>query len=319
MSFVNSELFARLIERSPFSYSDLAILIFTAPKRYKEHHIKKRTGGLRLIAQPTKELKFLQRLLVKHELSRLRISTAATAYVKGGSIKDHAERHAKNRYLLKLDFKDFFPSITQTAINTLLMQQTEFTEDERFIVTQLLLRAPKKETILRLSIGAPSSPFICNCVMNEFDERLLSFCTPRQISYSRYADDMALSTNHPKLLDEAKVFVEDLLKELGYLGLSLHTGKTVNVSTKNNRTLTGLVLSNDGHVSIGREKKRLIRAQVHSMINGALSQEACATLKGYLSFVYSVDPTFVSNLAKRYGLAVKALLTLPYAPDGRAV
>lgn len=311
MSFVDTALFTRLIERSPFSYSDLAILILTAPKRYKEHQIKKRSGGLRLIAQPTKELKFLQRILVEHELHRLPISSAATAYIKGSSIKNHAEQHAKNRYLLKLDFKDFFPSITAAPINEMLIKHTNYSMEERFIITQILLRAPKNEKILRLSIGAPSSPLLCNWVMNEFDEEVLSYCDSRKIAYSRYADDMAFSTNHPRVLDEAKTFIEQLLEKQTSLGLSLNQDKTVNVSTKNNRTLTGLVLSNSGTVSVGRDKKRLIRAQVHSMMTGILRAEESDTVKGYLSFLFSIDPAFVSNLAMRYGLPVKKLLVFP--------
>ncbi|MBI2746624.1 MAG: RNA-directed DNA polymerase [Burkholderiales bacterium] len=323
MSFLETNMFARMVERSPFSYTDLAILILTAPKRYKEHHIKKRSGGLRLIAQPTKELKFVQRLLISNELSHLKVSEAAAAYVKERSIKEHAEKHAGNRYLLKLDFKDFFPSITKDAINRLLIQQTDLSADERYIACQLLLRSPKKEETLRLSIGAPSSPFISNCVMYEFDEKLLGYCQANGITYSRYADDIALSTQNPRTLDPAKAFVEGLLSQLDYLKLSLNPAKTVNVSTKNRRTLTGLVLSNEGTASIGRDKKRLIRAQVHSMIKGQLSTEEAVSLKGHLSFLYSVDKSFVVNLARRYGLDAKSLMTyrtsstdsLPPQPD----
>lgn len=319
MSFVNTPLFSRLIEQSPFSYSELAILILTAPNRYKEHHIEKRSGGLRLIAQPTKELKFMQRLLVNQELSRLPVSEAATAYVANSSIRNHAQKHAGNRYLLKLDFKDFFPSITTEAIDELLIRETQFSADERFIVNHLLLRLPKKEKVLRLSIGAPSSPSVCNWIMYSFDETVLQYCIPRQIAYSRYADDMAFSTNHPKLLDEAKLYIEQLLRKLSHLGLSLHEGKTVNISTKHNRTLTGLVLSNTGQVSIGREKKRLVRAQVHSMMNNALTLEENTKLKGYLSFVYSIDPTFVADLAKRYGLTVTKLLVFNHSQKSNPV
>jgi hypothetical protein len=250
----------------------------------------------------------MQRLLVAQELSKLPVSEAATAYIKSGSIKHHAQKHAGNRYLLKLDFKDFFPSITDNAINELLLRETEFSAEERFIVNQLLLRSPKNERGLRLSIGAPSSPFVCNWIMYEFDKAVLEYCAANKIDYSRYADDMALSTNQPKALDRAKLYIEQLLNRMNHLGLSLHEKKTVNVSTKNNRTLTGLVLSNTGTVSIGRDKKRLIRAQVHSMMNGALTVEATTKLKGHLSFIHSIDPVFIENLAQRYNLTGTKLL-----------
>lgn len=313
MSIFQSPLFERIAERTPFSYAELATLILTAPQRYKEHTIAKRRGGTRLIAQPTKEIKFLQRLLVSTELNGLRVSPAATAYVKGKSIHDHAALHASNRYLLKLDFLNFFPSITHLTIRRTLLSQLAFNEEECQIIERILLRAPRGEATLRLSIGAPSSPFISNCVLYEFDEDLIRYCAASGLVYSRYADDIAISTDIPHVLDDAKKFVAHLLRQHSYLGLSLHPEKTVNVSTKNRRSLTGLILSNNGGASVGREKKRLLRAQVYSMVNGKLHSIELESLKGYLSWVKDIDPTFIETLATRHGLTVKQLLN--YSPD----
>lgn len=117
MSIAAVPLFQRLLARSPFSEHELIVLIATASSRYKVHYIEKRSGrGRRLIAQPTREIKFLQRMLVKHELGALPIHEAAMAYRAGLSIADHARPHAGGRYLLKLDFKDFFPSIKWSAL-----------------------------------------------------------------------------------------------------------------------------------------------------------------------------------------------------------
>ena len=69
MSIASAPLFQRLLAYSPFSDHELIVLVATAASRYKIHHIKKRGGrGSREIAQPTKEIKFLQRLLVSEEL-----------------------------------------------------------------------------------------------------------------------------------------------------------------------------------------------------------------------------------------------------------
>ena len=312
-NLVNSPLFLRLLEASPLNVSELSTLIQTAPTRYKCHKIVKRKGGTRLISQPTSELKFLQRILLKNELNKLRVSNAAMAYVPNKSIKHHAELHARNRYLLKLDFKEFFPSIKLPAIDKLLRSQTSYTELDRYVCTQILLRSPSRDlpaSELELSIGAPSSPHISNCVIIEFDEKLIAYCSQIGITYSRYADDLALSTNHPKILDEAKDYVVNLLKDLAYLGIKLNDKKTVNVSKKNKRVLTGLVLSNQGKVSIGRLKKRALRAQVHSMINGSLNSQAISSVKGYLSFLAAIDPDYVGALAKKNKISVAQLLKI---------
>ncbi|MFB9127129.1 RNA-directed DNA polymerase [Paraburkholderia dipogonis] len=302
MSIVNEPLFDRLLALSPFSARELGVLIATAPHRYKNHYIEKRNGrGKRLISQPTAELKFLQRLIVKHEMSSLPIHDAATAYRSQRSIKEHALPHARARYLLKLDFRDFFPSLKATALRHRLLLDANYTEPELWMLCQILFRKAGRHTDLQLSIGAPSSPHISNYLMWEFDKKLAQFCELLGAEYTRYADDIAVSTSFPHLLDAVEAEIRRLLGELDYLGLSLNEGKTVNVSTKSRRTLVGLVLANDGTVSIGREEKRRLRATMHRLVQGLLAGEEVARLRGQLAFVYSIDRAFVDSLCARHG------------------
>ena len=87
-------------------------LIRSAPHRYKVFKIPKRKQGeFRTIAQPATEVKALQYWVMQHVLSQFDVHPAATAYQKGLSIADNARPHTRGRYLLKLDFSDFFPSI----------------------------------------------------------------------------------------------------------------------------------------------------------------------------------------------------------------
>lgn len=309
MRFMSTNLFARLKNQTPFSGAELALLIVTAPTRYKTHTIVKRNGrGLRLISQPTAELKFVQKMLVQKELADLILAPAATAYVNGLSIVDHAKPHAKNRYLLKLDFQNFFPSLKSIALSHCIEKLNRYSTDEIDILVRLLCRLNKNSDCLELSIGAPSSPFISNWVMKEFDEQIQGFCNRNQIIYTRYADDLALSSSEPKILDVAKEFITETLAKLGYLGLKLNEEKTVNVSKKFKRELVGLVLANAGTVSIGRGKKRLLRAKVHAMVSGKLDKSESEKLQGQLAFCIGIDRPFVSSLCQRYGVENLAAL-----------
>lgn len=304
MSIETAPLFQRLLARTPFSEKEFVVLIATAPTRYKDHYINKRSGrGKRLISQPTKEIKFLQRLLLKYELSDLPIHEAAMAYRKGISTKQHAEQHASSRYLLKLDFRDFFLSLHESALDYRLVQDTHFSHAERWMICNLLCRRVPKTSIQRLSIGAPSSPFISNYLLHEFDTKLTAFCSSRGVRYTRYADDLALSTSTPHILDLVKDEVQRILAELAYLGVSLNTEKTVNVSRKKRRTLVGLILSNGGKVSVGREEKRRLRAVFHAFSEGKLLPDEIGRLRGKLAYLYGVDPAFVTGLCKKYGVA----------------
>ncbi|NOT14981.1 MAG: RNA-directed DNA polymerase [Methylotenera sp.] len=302
MKLSSTPLFLRLLELTPYSEYELATLILTAPTRYKEHYIVKRHGrGKRLISQPTAELKLLQHTTINKELNKLEIHNSATAYRCGSSILHHAQPHANSNFLLKLDFKDFFPSLTDKALKHKLRADTNYSELEIDILRNILLKKDRKSGNFNLSIGAPSSPYVSNYLMNEFDMLVSIYCKTKKLAYSRYADDIAISSTKPYLLDEAKSYIDDVLLKLDYLGLILNQEKTVNVSKKHHRELVGLVLSNDGQVSLGRDGKRNLRAGVNALINGKLDEIAASKLKGQLAFYMAIDRDFVLNMCKKYG------------------
>lgn len=237
------------------------------------------------------------------------------AYRAGLSIADHARPHAGGRYLLKLDFKDFFPSIKWSALAYRLERDTEYSAIELWILSNLLCRKVDPSGLLELSIGAPSSPHVSNYFLHEFDARLTAFCSSHATRYTRYADDLAFSTSTPGALDVIEREVRRLLGELDYMGLRLNEEKTVNVSTKTRRRLVGLILSNDGRASIGRDAKRELRLAMHHAAQGTLEPSKIAHLRGRLAFTYGVDPAFVDCLLARYGFASIAEIGNVDPPD----
>ena len=81
--------------------NELKIFIQDAPHKYKVYTIPKRTYGVRTIAQPTSELKKIQKITVDYLQKKLPIHPAASAYIKKKGIKNNALQHCNNQYLLK--------------------------------------------------------------------------------------------------------------------------------------------------------------------------------------------------------------------------
>src|SRR5689334_16570641 len=102
-------LLEELVQHFGLGSEDLSRIIETAPKRYKMYEIPKRRGGTRVIAQPSRELKTIQRYLVETKLNSFPVHPCATGYAPRRNIFANAAAHRHNRVLLKLDFKDFFP------------------------------------------------------------------------------------------------------------------------------------------------------------------------------------------------------------------
>ena len=95
--------------------------------------------------------------------------------------------------------------------------------------------------------------------------------------------------------------VSDLLSQTCIVPLRINEEKTTHCSVKNGRFITGLVITSDGRISIGRERKRLLRSEVHRYITGQLPKEEHDALRGYLAFLNSVEPEHLERLIASYG------------------
>lgn len=301
-----TELVRKLAAETGLSLNDVRIIMISAPVRYKVYFIPKRNGEKREIAQPAREVKLLQRALMRTLLIRLPIHNCATAYRKGLSIADNAGPHAGiGRPLLKMDFRDFFPSIRQYDWRAYCCELPDFLDEEDIRLTSnLLFRRDKGSSSMRLAIGAPSSPMLSNILLYEFDDKVSSAIAKDKVVYTRYADDLTFSAPRTGYLTGVMKTVADIIRKMKRPRLEINSEKTVYATSKFHRSVTGLVLSNDGRVTIGREKKRQIHAAVHHATQQRLSQDDLQTLAGLLAHVNSVEPAFILSLRNKYGDAV---------------
>lgn len=289
----------------------LARLVRTASHRYRTYTIPKRTQGTRTIDHPSKHLKFLQRWLVKNVLSHLPIHKAVYSYREGISVKDHARLHAATKYTLRIDFKDFFPSIQSREVRALLKSNLhrlpfQLTERDLSIVSSIVCKNDK------LTIGAPSSPALSNAVMHDFDQHWYQRARRLGVIYSRYADDIYFSTNRPKVLSRILSELKQDLITRQSPRLILNNAKTVFTSRKRKRLITGLVVTPTGKVSTGRHRKRMIRTLVYLYSEKKLTSEQCKYLQGLLSFVRSIEPLFLMRLKKKYGEElIREIISMP--------
>ena len=282
---------------------DLMSFSSTAPHRYKVYGIPKRSGkGTRTIAHPSKQLKYIQRLMLSELEKLVLVHDNAFAYRKNISIKDNARVHSSGKYLLKMDFKDFFPSITPE----LLFQEFKridviWSDIDKELITNIFFFKIRKNSRLRLSIGAPSSPLISNFVMYSFDKAISKLCEEQGVKYSRYADDISFSSNTKGILFNFPKLVEETLKSEGYGNIKINKDKSVFSSKGHNRHITGVTLSNDGSLSVGREKKRLFSAAIHKYSIDKLEESEIDILRGHLSFAFFIEPQFKERMEKKYG------------------
>jgi len=290
---------------------DVKRLLVRAPYTYKRYEIPKKSGGVRSIAQPAKETKIIQRLLMEDVFLQLPVHNCAVAYKKGSSIKNNAQQHRRNQYLSKFDFINFFGSITGADVAAHLAHclGNQLSEQSVFDIARISCIRNNVKNDLCLSIGAPSSPVLSNSILYEFDALVYDWCIHRGIVYTRYADDLSFSSNQKGLSIQIEPFLREILREISYPSIMLNDSKTIHVSKKNQRRITGLVIANNGVVSLGRERKRLISAMIHRCISGRLEESDLYVLQGLLGFAQDAEPIFVARMRVKYGsLVIKEIL-----------
>jgi hypothetical protein len=281
-----------------------------APKMYKRFPIKKRGGrGVRIVAQPAREVKVLQRAIVRFLSKTIAVHEAATAYVKGASVVRNASVHLCSNYILKMDFEEFFESISMLDVQHFL--RLSFGGGITDAEIELISRAVTWRNpvgLVSLCIGAPSSPFLSNAMMFIFDARISLYCKEHGVTYTRYSDDLTFGAESRELLVLTEGYVRKVVAELGVPQLRLNEKKRVLVGRASARRITGTYLSTQGKLTVGRLRKRGIRAGVKKFLSGGLSEKATKKLKGEIAFACDVEEDFPFLLRRWYGQDVAPLV-----------
>ncbi|WP_268801553.1 retron St85 family RNA-directed DNA polymerase [Photobacterium kishitanii] len=223
----------------------------------KNLRYQKKKGGRRKISQPSEDVKIVQSAISSVLLNSLPVSDYAYAYIRNRSIYDNAFIHKESSFLLKLDFKDFFHCIRPEHLKYYIKKNiSDISDMEVDIVNNFLFWFDNDDNKLKLCIGAPTSPLISNIVMYEFDEKISKICEDFDVIYSRYADDITLSSNNRDDIDTVEIKINNLIKETNIPLLKLNKKKRVFVSQHMSKRITGIIITHDNKLSVGRYKRK---------------------------------------------------------------
>lgn len=260
---------------------------------YHRVQIPKKTGGYRTLDVPDGLLKEVQRNILHHVLEEFSPSPAAAAYKKGGSAVCNAAPHRGKRLVLKMDIRDFFGNITFPMVLHHAFPGKYFPTS---VGTMLASLCCLRE---RLPQGSPASPAVSNLVMRPFDEYMTDWCGQREITYSRYSDDMTFSGD----FDPAEVVgkTENFLRAYG---LEANREKTRVCTHGFRQSVTGIVVNEKAQLP--RDYRRKLRQEIHycrtygveghaqriGMAEGGQIEAKAylGSLMGKVSYLLSVNP-----------------------------
>jgi len=234
---------------------------------YHQFEIAKGKGKTRLISAPDKRLKFLQRKIAPLLNHLYRVRNPVHGFVAKRSVKTNGLAHLRKPFVLNIDLKNFFPSITENRVRG-LFESLGICDRVASIIARLCCLDS------HLPQGAPTSPVISNMICFRLDKELLAFSKGLRCIYTRYADDITISSFQPMtaLFEGAtpqlghfppEVLIPTLRNILKANGFAINPDKAHYADRNSRRMVTGLKVNE--LLNVDRRYVRNLRAALHSV------------------------------------------------------
>jgi len=243
------------------------------------------------------------------------------AYTKKRSIYTNAIVHLNNDIFIKMDVKDFFPSLNHRFLTNELHYELNKKHKEA-ITYQECKNIVENSSIGRrgLPLGLIPSPMLSNIYMKRFDsifygklKRLDKEVISNSFLYTRYADDIFISFKSPAVgleLESIRNAIVALCEqELRRCYLKLNTSKTrmVDLRVSNHFKIAGINIAATGNgsrrLTVGRRViKNLyydalnLQSRLESKANNDQLSLEVQQVKGMHSFLYSVEKEGYSHV-----------------------
>lgn len=257
---------------------------------YTTFTLSKRNGTKRVISAPQRELKAIQRKLADVLSCVYTPKVCAYGFVPGKSIVGNALQHTKRNLVLNIDLKDFFTQIHFGRVRGMLMKPPYSIGKEA--ATTIAQIACVNGVLPQ---GAPSSPIITNMICAPLDNSMMQLAKSADCVYTRYADDITLSTFKKSFstdivfVDEGRMCVgtkiEKIMEKHNFL---INPEKVVLRSNSVHQEVTGLTVN--VIPNLRRDYIRNLRAILHNCCKKGIYDAA----KTYARKGYCGNPVILS-------------------------
>ena len=282
---------------------------------YTRFQIPKKRGRMRNVSSPKPTLRVAQSYIQTEILNKVPIHGAAGAFFAGASVVKNAEKHAEKAVVIRIDLKDFFPSIGFQRVKN-CFQNLGYSEGVSTVFALVCTEAPRVQLSLDgqknhvaigdrvLPQGACTSPALTNILCRRLDARLENLAKSLGFSYSRYADDLVFSSENPGA--DAKKMIGMTRKIVAEERFVVNDEKTSVMRPNRKQVVTGLVVNAGKSPRVSRDDLRRFRAFLHQTAQigeAAMSEKLGKSARGYasgmLAWIAMSDPQKAAKLRER--------------------
>lgn len=288
--------------------------------------------GFRIISIPDPFLMQVQRWIAENILACGEVHSASFAYAKNCKIIDAAKLHSNCRWMLKLDVRNFFESFSEISayrifrsfgyqplisfelsrLCTRLGPPTRMRCRPKWIVPKhtkySVINKYSNGRMGHFPQGAPTSPMLSNLAMKEFDKKVAEIARKNDLVYSRYADDLCLSTTNNNFnRKKAKNVINSIYRQMGEIGLSPNITKTQIIPPGARKIVLGLLV--DGDVpKLSREFRSKLRMHFFYAMRADIGPSLHAKNRGFdsvmglknhieglIAYAGQIDPIYAAS------------------------
>jgi RNA-directed DNA polymerase len=217
--------------------------------------------------------------------------------------------HVNSKFFFQTDIQNFFNSITKQDIEIILDTNLENVPiNDIYQYKNQLLNIITLNDIL--PVGFPTSPNISNSFLFTFDDALEKYCKNNEIIYTRYCDDIILSTNNENSLDNIQYIISKYLSDFYNDRIKINLNKTKYTHKGNKIKLLGIVILPSGKTTVDIKVKKQLEVLIHFYVN---DKEKFADylknhyhggfdkISGQLNYINTFDDSYLDKLRKKYG------------------
>lgn len=230
-----------------------------------------KANGVRLVEAPKARLREIQRTILHRILDRVPAHRACHGFEKHRNAATFAAPHAQSITVARLDLRDFFAHVGIGRVRGIFAAIGYAEPVARALADLCTTASPVAElrgldfhqaSLLRarhLPQGAPTSPRLANLAALGLDRRIAGFAQRNMLTYTRYADDLALSGSLDAELVEWTVAT--IARDEGF---AVNRAKTLVRRSHQRQILAGLVVNE--RPAVPRERYDNLRALLHNCI-----------------------------------------------------
>jgi retron-type reverse transcriptase len=293
------------------SISRLRWLAFHSDAAETIHYVRftvpKKSGGVRELSAPHRDLAAAQRWIFQNIIQRLPTHPAAHGFVPGRSIRSNALPHVGRQIVVNADLKDFFPTITFHRVRGAI-EQLGYSPAVASILALLCTESPRRTVEYAgrtfhvatgpraLPQGACTSPALSNLIARRLDSRLGGIAAKLGWRYTRYADDLSFSAPAEAKPQEMTGYLLARIRHIAEdEGFFINEKKTRVLKQSTAMAVTGVIVNR--RAGVRRREARRLRAILHNAKKHGLAAQNRtgdpqfeARLRGQIAFVHMINP-----------------------------